>query len=324
MFARTVLYVYRRTLLLLLCLSLATALALTVFTAGLRWEYQETGPVYKLETVAQGPLPHLSDIEGSYLMTTVSVVDVSLLVHTYRWLVGSDPGVRKAASGTDYDFQISVSQAVAAASELVGDPQGILQSEGVFWSDDRYTLPGESVQILSINGSPISSEEDLRVLAEAATRSPGEALLRVGPRTQQPLRIPDMLEFFSAGGFSTRLVSDDRIQFMVSDVSGASGGLLMGLVTVDGLLPGDLSAGRIVAGTGQLAHTGAVLAVEGVELKIQAAEEAGASVFILPRSLYTPSLMAYAGSMQLVPVATLEEAVAFLCQGSSDSACVTQ
>lgn len=314
----TVHYVYRRTLLLLLCLSLATGLALTVVTGDLRWEYQETGPVYKLETAARGPLPHLADIEGSYLMTTVSVVDVSLLVHTYRWVLGADPGTRKADA--DADFETSVRQAVTAASKLVDDPQGILKSEGVFWSDARYMLPGETAQILTVNGIRIIDEQDLKEQAELARDEPGTVVLQVRPYTKQKLYVPNMREFFRSGEFSTFLSADSSVYFAVDDVSGASGGLLMGLVAVDGFLPGDLSSGRTISGTGQLTEEGEVLPVEGVALKIQAAAEAGASIFFLPRSLYMPS-QTTTDTMQLVPVSTLEEAVAFLCQDSTDSVC---
>lgn len=93
-------------------------------------------------------------------------------------------------------------------------------------------------------------------------------------------------------------------------IGGASGGLMLALAVLDRVTPDDLVAGRVVAGSGAIDGSGQVGPVSGIRGKISAAESAGASVFLLPAANCAD--VTEATRVRLVPVATLEDAVAAL------------
>jgi len=61
------------------------------------------------------------------------------------------------------------------------------------------------------------------------------------------------------------------------DIGGPSAGLMWTLGLIDLLTPGDLTGGRTLAGTGTIALDGTVGPIGGIQEKVVAAENAGAS-----------------------------------------------
>ncbi|MGA5281807.1 S16 family serine protease [Streptomyces griseoincarnatus] len=103
------------------------------------------------------------------------------------------------------------------------------------------------------------------------------------------------------------------VTLKLADVGGPSAGLLFSLGIVDKLdgdgSGGDLTGGRVVAGTGTIDAGGRVGAVGGVPLKTQAAERDGATVFLVPRDECAEAKAELPQGLRLVPVTTLEGAV---------------
>ncbi|MFE2278371.1 S16 family serine protease [Streptomyces sp. NPDC059454] len=108
---------------------------------------------------------------------------------------------------------------------------------------------------------------------------------------------------------------DDGIEvgLKLADVGGPSAGLLFSLGIVDKLdgdgSGGDLTGGRVVAGTGTIDADGTVGAVGGVPLKTQAAERDGATVFLVPKAECSDAQAELPEGLRLVPVTTLKGAV---------------
>lgn len=96
-------------------------------------------------------------------------------------------------------------------------------------------------------------------------------------------------------------------------VTGPSAGLAFALGVIDRLTPGDLAGDRVVAVTGTIDESGEVGPVGGVPQKAVAAMDAGATVMIYPeetRPEQVRRLREMVGNrMQLIPVATIEEAL---------------
>ncbi|MDT9681281.1 S16 family serine protease [Streptomyces sp. TRM76323] len=113
-----------------------------------------------------------------------------------------------------------------------------------------------------------------------------------------------------------RSEKDVEVKLHLADVGGPSAGLLFSLGIVDKLAGdgegGDLTGGRVVAGTGTIAPDGTVGAVGGVSLKTQAAARDGATVFLVPKAECDDALATRPGGLRLIPVGTLKDAVASL------------
>jgi PDZ domain-containing protein len=82
------------------------------------------------------------------------------------------------------------------------------------------------------------------------------------------------------------------------------------------MTPGDLAGGRTIAVTGQLALDGTVLEIGGADEKVIAAADAGATVLLLPEGNLDEARSVGDRGVELVPVGTFEEALAWL-QGNA-------
>ena len=76
----------------------------------------------------------------------------------------------------------------------------------------------------------------------------------------------------------------------------------------DVLTPGDLTEGRTIAGTGTIAPDGTVGPIGGITDKVVAAERVGATVFLVPTDNMAELDGVDVGDMQLISVATFDEA----------------
>ena len=94
-------------------------------------------------------------------------------------------------------------------------------------------------------------------------------------------------------------------------IGGPSAGLMWSLGLTDLLTPGDLTGGGKIAGTGTISLDGAVGPIGGVEQKVEAAEQAGAAIFLLPED-DAPAARSVADGIMIVPVRTYREAVRYL------------
>ncbi|MEG3630062.1 YlbL family protein [Streptomyces poriticola] len=103
--------------------------------------------------------------------------------------------------------------------------------------------------------------------------------------------------------------ADVDVTLRLADVGGPSAGLLFSLGIIDKLDTGDLTGGRVVAGTGTITPDGEVGAVGGVPLKTQAAHRDGATVFLVPRAECADAEAELPEGMRLIPVETLTGAV---------------
>ncbi|MEV6959655.1 S16 family serine protease [Streptomyces sp. NPDC051207] len=104
-----------------------------------------------------------------------------------------------------------------------------------------------------------------------------------------------------------------KVSLKLADVGGPSAGLLFSLGIVEKLegdgSGGDLTGGRVIAGTGTIDAAGRVGAVGGVALKTQAARRDGATVFLVPKAECGDAKSELPEGLRLIPVTTLKGAV---------------
>lgn len=100
-----------------------------------------------------------------------------------------------------------------------------------------------------------------------------------------------------------------QVKISVGDVGGPSAGLMFSLGIYDKLTPGGLTGGRFVAGTGTITPDGRVGPIGGIQQKMIAARDAGATMFFVPPGNCKDALGAAPKGLRLVRADTMDSAV---------------
>jgi PDZ domain-containing protein len=180
---------------------------------------------------------------------------------------------------------------------------------------DGELYPGD--RILSIDGVEVDA---VRQASRAIQGAPSGATLTFElsvdgePETANLVREP-------CGGSEDPLVGVSMINSFPFEVSIASGGSSAGLMWALGLYglltPGDLTDGRTVAGTGEIAPDGTVIPISAIGEKLAAAADAGASVFLVPEGNMDEAVASGDRGLELVRVGSFDDAVAYLEGGAA-------
>jgi hypothetical protein len=114
-------------------------------------------------------------------------------------------------------------------------------------------------------------------------------------------------------GLDARIGGDHAALRWLRDLSvGSSHGVIVALTVYADASGDDLARGRHIAGTGRIAGDGSVGPIGGLAAKAAAARRAGADVLVFPGSQAGELADFDPGTMQLVGVGTLAEAIAAL------------
>ena len=97
-----------------------------------------------------------------------------------------------------------------------------------------------------------------------------------------------------------------------NNIGGPSAGLIFTLSIIDKLTPGDLTAGRRIAGTGEIALDGSVLPVGGVAEKLIAVHRLGVGTFLIPAGNCDSVRGQVPDGLRLVKVSRIKDALSFL------------
>jgi PDZ domain-containing protein len=96
------------------------------------------------------------------------------------------------------------------------------------------------------------------------------------------------------------------------DIGGPSAGMMHTIAIIDTLTEGELTHGRIIAGTGTIQPDGTEGNIGAIRQKDVGAEAAGAEVILVPQGNYETALTAERDHIEIVPVATLDDAISYL------------
>lgn len=102
-----------------------------------------------------------------------------------------------------------------------------------------------------------------------------------------------------------------KISFATGEIAGPSAGLMLSLALYDRLTPEDLTAGREIAGTGEISCDGGVGPIGGIEQKVAAAEHKGAEIFLAPQA-NADAARSVADGIEIVAISTFDDAVEYL------------
>ncbi len=180
--------------------------------------------------------------------------------------------------------------------------------------------------ITAINGVPICLQTD--IIAALRGVKPGaivDVTLRRGSRTETFPTPTKAIPGVSRPVFGVELTAATkdpcRVPFNVKinteRIGGPSAGLAMTIALLDRLTPGELTGGKNVAVTGTIEGDESVGEVGGVKQKTLTVKAAGAKLFLVPKSEVSLA-RPHAGSMRVVGVETLDDALAALRQFGGD------
>ena len=103
-----------------------------------------------------------------------------------------------------------------------------------------------------------------------------------------------------------------QVKISVGDIGGPSAGMMFSLGIIDKLTKLDLTAGRFIAGTGEIKASGQVQPIGGIQQKMVGARNAGATIFLTPAANCADTKGAVPAGLRLVKVSTLNQAVTYL------------
>jgi PDZ domain-containing protein len=102
------------------------------------------------------------------------------------------------------------------------------------------------------------------------------------------------------------------VDIEVDDVGGPSAGLMLALGIIDMVGDTDLTEGAVVAGTGTIDADGNVGPIGGIPLKMVAARDIGAELFLVPADNCAEALETAQPGLPIARVATLDDALTAL------------
>jgi PDZ domain-containing protein len=160
--------------------------------------------------------------------------------------------------------------------------------------------PGDTIDLLI--DRPGEGEREVTVELSASPDDPDRTIIGFVPFDTRAITLPF------------------EVDIRTGDIGGPSAGLAFTLAMIDELSPGDLTGPQNVAVTGTISLDGSVGAIGGLTQKVSAVHQHGVSVFLVPASqaeLDDPERLqrlkdAGRGQVEIIPVATLDEALAAL------------
>lgn len=172
----------------------------------------------------------------------------------------------------------------------------------------------EGDAIEAVDGQPTPDEETLTAVLTAI---PGGSsvtvsytrLGRSGTATVTTRRAEDRKGSLLGISILEQPSAPFDVDVRVEEVGGPSAGLMLTLGMLELLREDDLTGGAVVAGTGTIDMDGAVGPIGGIALKMVAAEEVGAQVFLVPAGNCAAALAAPDPGFPLARVATLDDAL---------------
>jgi PDZ domain-containing protein len=265
---------------------------------------------------------------GQLRLTTVGVQpDVKLLSAIAGWFSDEEAVVpreliyppdqteQQVEERNAEDFKASQSSAETAALRELGYPvQVTIKNVTAGGPSEGVLKPGDVVT--KVDGQAVTSAPKLTELVRAKpagteltieyTRDGKGATTKITTRAAEgePPRIGVEIESKQPHPF--------ELKIDLAEIGGPSAGLMFALGIIDKIEPDDLTAGKIIAGTGTIDDEGNVGPIGGIPQKLVGAKEAGAVYFLTPADNCTEAKANARPGLPLIKVGTLDEALAAL------------
>jgi PDZ domain-containing protein len=333
----------RRTVTLAVSGALLAAFGIGVYFQPVPYAEMTPGPTFDTLASYQGtPLITISGrptykTDGELRMVTVGVssqdYQMPLGTALVGWLSSDEaivpketiypPGTTQQQSDQENAVAFTDSQdaAITAALGALGiKPTGsevVIASVAAGTPADGKLQPGDVIK--SVNGTPITSggQSGLTHVQQVIQKlPPGQNVTFVVSRGTKVQTVTTGTAKSKSGStiVGISVESENTFPFDVSiqlnGVGGPSAGMMFALGIIDKLTPGgDLSNGKIVAGTGTIDASGNVGPIGGIQMKTIGARRDGATVFLAPAGNCADAKANLPAGLQLAKVSTLQDAL---------------
>ena len=306
-------------------------LGLAFFAGWVRLPYYSLGPGPAREVQ---PLIRVSGAQeypsqGKLIMTTVSFRGLSAVGMLVAWL---DPHLAVVSQETLYPPGETAEQeqqrSLSQMDQSKIDATDVVLRRLTDYPKDHgdgalleFVYPGCPAEgklfagdlVESVDGTPVHSADDAsKALDAVPVKDPITfQVLAAGENHDITLTRERCLPDVDAPRVGINLIDPFPIDVRIAsgDVGGPSAGLMWAVGLYDLLTPGDITAGKTVAGTGTIDTRGRVGPIGGIQDKVVAAERAGATVFLVPADNMKELADADTGDMRLISVSTFQDAL---------------
>jgi Lon-like protease len=172
-------------------------------------------------------------------------------------------------------------------------------------------------RILEADGRPVHSTEEVRKAIGA--HQLGQRVVfkieRLGRTSRVPVPVERVEGEVRVGILLRDVFPDLPVKVSITtlnNIGGPSAGLMFTLSIIDKLTPEDLTGGRRIAGTGEIALDGGVGPVGGVAEKLVAVHRLGVTTFFIPAANCADVRGRIPRGLRLVKVSKVGDALAFL------------
>ncbi len=275
------------------------------------------------------------EAEGSLEMAYVSVVKGSLPflaiakvlpdwdIAPKEEITYEDESIKEALEKDKIYLQEAIDNATIVAYNLANKPLDIdkIVNNVIYITDEADTTLKEFDQIIEVEGTEISSLEDLKTLVN--THNEGDIInlkvLRNDKEKNATAKVYSTNDGLKVGVSIVNtydLITNPKIEIKTkSSESGPSGGLMTALSIYNALVKEDITKGRKIIGTGTISKEGLVGEIGGVKYKLMGAVKKNADIFLCPKDNYDEAIkVAHEKDydIKIVSVETINDAINYL------------
>jgi Lon-like protease len=271
---------------------------------------------------------------GNLNLTTVSVStqQVTALQALSAWLRGDEVVVPRAAvyppgqseqqtnQQNLQDFIASQDSATAAALCELHYPRGFgVLKVSAGGAAHGFLRPGDFIKTVDGKRADSSGRLTAVLSGERAGKTVPVVVTRSGKTVVAMIKLGKPLKGRHGASLGIVVTTGCLAPFTVdlglgNQIGGPSAGLMFALGIMDKVGTVDLTGGKFIAGTGTIDAKGNVGPIGGIQLKMIAARDKGATVFLAPAGNCTDVRGAVPSGLQVIKVDTLHHAVQDLLQ----------
>jgi Lon-like protease len=168
--------------------------------------------------------------------------------------------------------------------------------------------------ITAVDGQPVTGTTRLTTLIKAHAAQPITVTFRRGGTTMHTQLTAQQVDGRPVLGVEVQDLYQFpfKVTIQIGQIGGPSAGTMFALGIIDKISTENLTGGKFIAGTGEISANGVVSPIGGIQQKMIAARDAGATVFLAPAGNCSDTSGAVPAGLRVVKISTLSGAVSAL------------